>query len=59
MNRHWTYQIFEITPSMLGPPVSERLQDELDRRGADGWELVGVMPVTPFDQVRVVMKKEA
>ncbi|RPE77113.1 DUF4177 domain-containing protein [Vulcaniibacterium tengchongense] len=56
MNR-WRYRVFEILPSMLGPPVSERLQDELDRLGADGWELVSVMPVTPFDQLRVVMKK--
>jgi hypothetical protein len=53
----WTYQVVEIVPRMLGPAVSERLQEELDRLGADGWELVSVMPVTPFDHLRAVLKR--
>lgn len=53
----WTYQVVEIVPRMLGPAVSERLQEELDRLGAEGWELVSVMPVTPFDHLRAVLKR--
>ncbi|GAA5076849.1 DUF4177 domain-containing protein [Lysobacter panacisoli] len=56
---NWTYQVIEIVPRMLGPAVSERLQEELDRLGADGWELVSVMPVTPFDHLRAVLKRPA
>ncbi|HZX76565.1 DUF4177 domain-containing protein [Lysobacter sp.] len=55
----WTYQVVEIVPRMLGPAVSERLQEELDRLGAEGWELVSVMPVTPFDHLRAVLKRPA
>jgi hypothetical protein len=55
----WTYQVIEIVPRMLGPAVSERLQEELDRLGADGWELVSLMPVTPFDHLRAVLKRPA
>ncbi len=55
----WTYQVVEIVPHMLGPAVSERLQTELDRLGAEGWELVSVMLVTPFDHLRAVLKRPA
>ncbi|MDI9240532.1 DUF4177 domain-containing protein [Lysobacter sp. LF1] len=56
---NWTYQVIEIVPRMLGPAVSERLQEELDRLGAEGWELVSVIPVTPFDHLRAVLKRPA
>lgn len=56
---NWSYQVIEIVPRMLGPAVSERLQEELDRLGAEGWELVSVMPVTPFDHLRAVLKRPA
>ena len=55
----WTYHVVEIVPHMLGPSTSERLQQELNRLGEDGWELVSVMPVTPFDHLRAVLKRPA
>ena len=59
MSDTWHYHVIEIIPRMLGPSVSERLEEELNRLGAQGWELVSVIPVTAFDQVRAVLKRRA
>lgn len=56
---NWTYHVLEIVPRMIGPSVSERLLEELNRLGKDGWELVSIMPVTPFDHLRAVLKRPA
>ena len=40
-NERWTYQVVEIAPSFLLSRVKgERIQEELNRLGAQGWELV-------------------
>ena len=57
MSQPWTYHVVEITPSMLGPSVTERLTETLNLLGAEGWELVSVVPITPFDHLRAVLKK--
>lgn len=59
MSTRWTYEVVELSPNMLGPSMTERLREELDRLGEQGWELVSVNPVTPFDHVRLILKKEA
>ncbi|KGM52485.1 hypothetical protein N792_05295 [Lysobacter concretionis Ko07 = DSM 16239] len=59
MSNRWSYQVLELTPSMLGPSMSEQLSDELNRLGEQGWELVSMTQITPFDHVRLVLKKEA
>ena len=58
MNKQWTYEVVELTPNMMGPPMSERIREELDRLGRLGWELVSTAQLTPFDHVRLVLKKE-
>ena len=59
MSSRWIYEVVELSPNMLGPSMAERLREELDRLGRDGWELVSANQVNPFDQVRLVLKKEA
>ena len=53
------YPELELKPSMLGPSMSEQLSDELNRLGEQGWELVSMTQITPFDHVRLILKKEA
>lgn len=38
----WKYQVSEIAPQLLGSSVSERIREELDKLGPQGWELVAV-----------------
>jgi len=59
MSSRWIYEVVELSPNMLGPSMAERLREELDRLGRDGWELVSATQVNPFDQVRLILKKEA
>ena len=40
----WTYQVLEIVPRMIGPAVSERLQEELNRLGEEARDL-GQSPI--------------
>lgn len=53
----WSYEVLELTPNMLGPSMVEKLAEELNRLGRQGWELVSMTQVTPFDHVRLVLKK--
>lgn len=53
----WSYEVLELTPNMLGPSMAEKLAEELNRLGRQGWELVSMTQVTPFDHVRLVLKK--
>jgi len=59
MSTRWIYEVVELSPNILGPSMAERLQEELDRLGGEGWELVSANQINPFDQVRLILKKEA
>ena len=42
-NERWTYQILEMMPTFFrGRVPAAQMQDELNRLGAQGWELVSV-----------------
>ena len=42
-NDRWSYQVVEMMPAFFRARVpAEQLQDELNRLGAQGWELVSV-----------------
>ena len=42
-NERWTYQVLEMMPTFFrGRVPAEQLQVELNRLGAQGWELVTV-----------------
>lgn len=58
MSKRWTYQVIEIKPKLLSGLDAETLQNELNRLGAQGWELVNVIVPAPMAAVQAVFKKE-
>lgn len=58
MTRRWTYQVIEIKPNWLGSLKPQVVQDELNRLGTQGWELVSVTVGTPMGPAIAVLKKE-
>ncbi len=42
MNGKWQYRVVEVKPKFIGVRTAD-LQDELDRQGQQGWELVQVI----------------
>lgn len=59
MSRRWQYKVVEIEFRMFGGKLSERVQEELDRLGPQGWELVSVVQAAPADKLRMYLKREA
>ena len=43
MSKRWTYQVIEVKPGLMGGLKHEELQNELNRQGAQGWELVNII----------------
>lgn len=58
MNARWQYKVVEVSPAFFGKS-GEKLQDELNKLGMQGWELVEVIQAQALDTYRMFMKKEA
>lgn len=58
MATRWNHKIVEVSFSLFGSKLSEKIQSELDRLGALGWELVAVTQTSAADVVRLYFKKE-
>lgn len=58
MSNRWNHKVVEVSFSLFGSKLSERIQSELDKLGAQGWELVAVNQSSTADVVRLYFKKE-
>ncbi|MGV8932347.1 MAG: DUF4177 domain-containing protein [Luteimonas sp.] len=58
MNPRWQYKVVEVPYKLFGGSHTERLQGELDKLGALGWELVSVLQAMSTDPIRMFVKKE-
>ena len=58
MSKRWTHKVVEVPISLFGGKLGEKLQSELDKHGALGWELVAVNQSSAVDVVRLYFKKE-
>ncbi|MBX9402355.1 DUF4177 domain-containing protein [Lysobacter sp. BMK333-48F3] len=55
----WTHHVTEITYQLFEAPTRQRIQDELDARGAQGWELVAVEHDPAILGTRLYFKRPA
>lgn len=60
MSRNWKYLMVEVKTGLMGGFKHEALQEELDKQGRNGWELVNVVHATPtVSSPTLIFKKEA
>lgn len=60
MNKQWKYLVIETKTNLWGGFKPEVLQEELDKHGRAGWELVNVVHATPtITSPTLVFKREA
>ena len=55
----WKYLVSEIGVQLFGPSATERIREELARRGTQGWELVAVQYDANSDMNWLYFKKPA
>lgn len=59
MSQRWIYKVVDIGYRMFGGKTAERAQAELDKLGAQGWELVAVTQSHPAESLRLFFKRAA
>ena len=59
MSTRWNYHVAEIKMQLFGRSVTERVQEELNRLGQQGWELVSSSQSEAADSTRLFFKKPA
>ena len=57
MSNRWQYKVVELPYQMFGGKLGERAQAELDKLGAQGWELVAVEQSHYADALRMFLKR--
>ena len=55
-NERFSYQVVEIRPKFFGMKIPQ-IQDELNRLGNQGWELVSAVQSNPLHPLRLYLKK--
>lgn len=59
MTTQWRYLAVELKTGLMGGFKLEALQEELDKQGRNGWELVNVVHATPtVSSPTLIFKKE-
>ncbi|HMB57385.1 MAG TPA: DUF4177 domain-containing protein [Arenimonas sp.] len=60
-NTRWQYQVVDIRLKIFGngKQHAERLQEELNRQGLQGWELVSLLPLPGTLCYRASFKRAA
>lgn len=54
----WQHKVVEIPYQLFGAKMSERVQAELDKWGAQGWQLVSVVQPAAAASLQLFLKRE-
>ncbi len=57
MSTRWSYKVIELKPKLFAGSLGSRAQQELDKLGPQGWELVSALQASPIDTLRLFLKK--
>ena len=59
MNHRWSHKVVEVPYRMFAGKLTDRIQQEMDKMSAQGWELVSMTPTMPLNHLLAVLKREA
>jgi hypothetical protein len=59
MSTRWQHKVVEIPIKMFGGKTLQHAQEELDKLGAQGWELVTVLQHSSMEPIRMYLKRPA
>lgn len=59
MSARWQHKVIEVKARLFAGSIGDRAQVELDKMGAQGWQLVSVLQTSGADTMRLFFKKEA
>lgn len=59
MSDRWNYHVVEVKPTLMGGHKAEALQEELNRQGRSGWELVDIVVPSMASPALLVFKRPA
>lgn len=57
MSQRWSHKVVEIPVKVFGGSQLVRMQAELDKWGAQGWELVSAVQAGPYHAIQLFLKK--
>ncbi len=58
MSSRWNYKVVEVKPKVFEGSIIIRLEEELNRLGRLGWELVSMTQNSGIEPIRLVLKQE-
>lgn len=58
MSKRWNHKVIEVPYKLFAGKLNDRVQEELDKMGAQGWELVSVCTSGHDYSLRLFFKRE-
>ncbi len=57
MSNRWHHKVVEVPVKLFGGKAAQHAQEELDKLGAQGWELVAVTQHSSLEPIRLFLKR--
>jgi hypothetical protein len=59
VSKRWNHKVIELPYKIFAGKLNDRLQEELDKMSAQGWELVAISDSRQDYSLRLFFKREA